>query len=172
MVIIHSIIISMSTTKIFIYGVPGVGKTYYSHQLSKNLNLPIIEGDKVKKSTGVVLGTCQAYKKFGPLNQTNVIKGLLYVRDLYRTALIDKIANKNEFILECAFLDPLSFIKVGRVILMTSQDEKLHRTYYLKHRDKLLDLSGDEFAAARIIQEYLIKEAIKLNIEITDNGAN
>ena len=35
--------------RIFIYGVPGVGKTYFSKSLGRELNLSVVEADKIKK---------------------------------------------------------------------------------------------------------------------------
>ena len=71
--------------KIFIYGVPGSGKTYISQKMSDNLKLPLFEADTLKEelkklttkedSPFLFLGTCQAYRHFGELNDENVIKG-------------------------------------------------------------------------------------------------
>ncbi|OGG06859.1 hypothetical protein A2872_00550 [Candidatus Gottesmanbacteria bacterium RIFCSPHIGHO2_01_FULL_42_12] len=149
---------------IFIYGVPGSGKTYYSKQLSKKLNVPHVEADKwVKKK----YGTCQAFKLFGPLNETNAIKGLLAVRGETREN-VRKLLAKNESIFEGAFLDPNDLTLLGKVILLVVPDEKQHRKQFYAHREKLLDFSGGEFRAARMIQDYLITEAKKLGIEILE----
>lgn len=151
--------------KIFIYGVPGSGKTYYSKQLSKKLNIPIIEADKkIKKK----YGTCQAFKKFGPLNITNAIKGLLAVRDETRE-WVRKLITESDFILEGAFLDPNDLNNFDKLILLVTTDEKQHKKQFLTHREKLLDFSGEEFKSARIIQDYLITEAKKLGVEIVVN---
>lgn len=152
--------------KIFIYGVPGAGKTYFSKALGKELNLSIFEGDKLKKGEP---GTCQAYKLFGDLNEENVIKGLMFVRNALKETVNNEIEKHESLILEAAFLDPNELKNKGRIILVTNQDEKKHKEYFLKHREKLLDFKGNEFKAARIVQEYLIKEAEKLDIEIISN---
>src|SRR5437879_822303 len=71
--------------------------------------------------------------------------------------------------MEGAFLNPTSLKKLGQVILLTTLDEKLHKKHFLKHREKLLDLRGKEFKAARMNQEFLIEEAKKLKIQIINN---
>ncbi|EKD62336.1 MAG: hypothetical protein ACD_52C00215G0004, partial [uncultured bacterium] len=167
------------TGKIFIYGVPGVGKTYFSKVLGKHLNMPIIEMDRLKrkvrkgksknKSPFLYLGTCKAYQKFGDLNDKNVVKGLLAVRSAFRKAVTDEVKKYSAAIFEGAFLDPQPLKQLGRPILLTATNEKVHRKQFLHHIDRLLDLKGNEFKSARMVQEYLIKEAEKLNIQIVDN---
>ena len=165
-----------SDKKVFIYGVPGTGKTYLSKLLGKKLNLPVVEGDKIKsklkqivskkQSPFLYLGTCQAYKEFGELNRENTIKGMLAVRSALSDAVADEIKDRDNFILEGAFLDPNLLIKTGKVILLVVLDEARHKKQFLNHREKLLDFTGNEFKAARIIQDYFIDEAKKLGVEI------
>lgn len=157
--------------RIFIYGVPGAGKTYYSKVLGNKLNLPVFEADKIKKSFSKfeTLKTCLAYKKFGALTLENVIKGLLLVRDTYRTVVEKEILKGSDFIMEGAFLDPNFLIEFGKPILLVTSDENKHLSQFLKHREKLLDFHKNEFRAARMIQNYLISEAEKLGIEIIEN---
>lgn len=160
---------------IFIYGVPGTGKTYYSKLLGKQLGLPVIEGDKIKNIARkgrpknqfpfLYLGTCQAYQVFGELNQVNAIQGLKEVREALRPFVIEEIKKQNSFILEAAFLDPNELQQFGKVILLTLTDENLHKKRYLSHREKILDFSANEFKTARIIQKFLIEEAEKLGIQ-------
>ena len=70
--------------RIFIYGVPGAGKTFYSKMLGKKLMIPVFEADKLKRKPLPKLTTCLAYKTFGKQTAENVIKGLMLVRDTYR----------------------------------------------------------------------------------------
>ncbi|MEK7164254.1 MAG: hypothetical protein AAB768_03900 [Patescibacteria group bacterium] len=155
--------------KIFIYGVPGSGKTYYSKLLGKKLNLLVFEADKLKKGPLPKLSTCLAYEIFGKLTTKNVIKGLLLVRDTYRETVEQEIMKHDDLIMEGAFLDPNSLLRFGKPILLVTLDETKHKKQYLKHREKLLDFQGNEFRAARAIQEYLIIEAARLGIEIIAN---
>src|SRR5260221_10200244 len=102
--------------KIIIYGVPGAGKTYFSKSLAKELSIPVFEADKIKdklrktkskeKFPFLYLGTCLAYKSFGELNEENVIRGLLAVRETLNLAVIDELQSHKYIIIEGAFLDP------------------------------------------------------------------
>lgn len=167
---------------IFIYGVPGVGKTHYSKILRKKLGLSIIEADKIKRkarenkprkeSPFLYLGTCLAYKQFGELNEENVIKGLMAVRNALMEAVETEIKTNEDTIIEGAFLDPNSLNKFGKVILLTTSDEQKHKKQFLKHREKLFDFKGNEFKAARILQEYSVNEAKNLGIEIINNNGD
>lgn len=77
--------------KHFIYGVPGVGKTHYSKQLSQRLQIEVYELDqlrdkakeehKIEEKPFLYLGTTQAYTKFGELNCETAIQGLLAISD-------------------------------------------------------------------------------------------
>lgn len=156
--------------KTFVYGVPGSGKTYYSRALGKKFNIPVFEADKLKKkSFSRILSTCLAYTEFGDFSPENVIKGLLLVRDTYREVVEQEIIKYTDVIMEGAFLDPNSLLGFSKPILLICSDEAKHKSQYLKHREKLLDFQGNEFRAARIIQKYLVSEAINLNIEVVDS---
>jgi 2-phosphoglycerate kinase len=167
---------------VFIYGVPGVGKTHYSKIIGKELGISIIEADKIKRKARenkpkreypfLYLGTCLAYKQFGELNKENAIKGLLTVRNALREAVEAEINTNEDMIIEGAFLDPNLVKGFGRVILITSIDEQKHKKQFLRHREKLFDFKGNEFKAARILQEYLINEAKSLGVEIVNNDGN
>ncbi len=170
----------MNANKILIYGVSGSGKTYFSKKLGKQLGLPVFEADKIKDKLRetkkkeeypfIYLGTCQAYRYFGELNKENVIKGLLSVREALNQAVIDELQKHDQIIMEGAFFDPDSLKNLGRVILLTTIDEKRHRKQFLSHREKMLDIKNNQFKAARIIQGYLIEEAKSLGLEIIDSN--
>ena len=157
--------------KIFIYGVPGAGKTYYSKLLGKKLDLPVFEADKLKKKVFPFqnLSTCLAYKEFGGLTPENAKKGLFLVRDILRDTVEKEILKNSDLIMEGAFLDPNSLIKFGKPILLVTTDKDKHKRQFLKHREKLFDIYENEFKAARMIQEFLIVEATGLGIEIVEN---
>ncbi|EKD61973.1 MAG: hypothetical protein ACD_52C00327G0002 [uncultured bacterium] len=170
------------TERIFIYGVPGVGKTRLSKIFGKNFNMPVVEMDRIKRKARkgktkdrfpfLYLGTCKAYCKFGGLNKENTIKGLIAVRLALRKAVADEAKKYTAAIFEGAFLDPYSLKRLGRPILLTTANEKRHRIQFLYHVDRLLDLKSSEFKSARMIQEYLTEEAKILNIEIVDNSTS
>lgn len=48
-------------------------------------------------------------------------------------------------------------------------DEDRHRRQFLHHREKMLDIAMNEFKAARMVQEYLLKEAQRLSVDILNN---
>jgi|SRR3989338_49402 len=164
--------------KIFIYGVPGSGKTYISQKMSDNLKLPLFEADTLKEelkklttkedSPFLFLGTCQAYRHFGELNDENVIKGLKAVRQALAESVAKEVQNHKAVIIEGAFLDPNLLKDLGRLILVITSDEEQHRRQFFQHREKSED-NISEFKAVRIIQNFLINEAKALNIEIKEN---
>jgi 2-phosphoglycerate kinase len=157
--------------KYFIYGVPGVGKTSYSKVLAKKHNLVVIEGDNIKRQVGKEkLATCKAYKQFGELNQANVEKGLLLVRETLLAAVEDTIKQSDNFVLEAAFLDPVRLRKFGKIILLTTTDQNQHKKQFLHHPEKLLDVKNNEFRAARMLQKFMLKEAKRLKIEIINSN--
>ena len=156
--------------RIFIYGAPGVGKTYYSKILSRQTGYSVIAGDRIKKKLGIKIGTCQAFKKFGDLNRGNVIKGLFFVRKTLKSAVLKETTKSDAIILEGAFLDPQQLLPLGRVILLTTTDENQHKKQFRHHLEYLFDIHGTGFKAARIIQDYLLNEAKKLGVEILDSS--
>ncbi len=170
----------MFENRIFIYGVPGVGKTYYSKILGEKLNLPVMEGDTIKRKYRkdkdkkthpfLYLGTCKAYREFGKLNEENVIKGLIAVREELNKVVLDEIKKHEKLILECAFFNPETLKDLGHLILLITKDENAHRKQFLHHLEKRFDIEEKEFKAARLAQEYLIQEANKLGVEIIDNN--
>ncbi|OGN09579.1 MAG: hypothetical protein A3J46_02360 [Candidatus Yanofskybacteria bacterium RIFCSPHIGHO2_02_FULL_41_11] len=164
--------------KFFIYGVPGSGKTYISQKLSKDLNLPLFEADTIKdelrqsttkeESPFLFLGTSQAYRHFGELNQENIIKGLQAVRRSLSERVLKEVQSRNKVVMEGAFLDPNLLGDFGKLILVVTSDEKQHQNQFSHHREKT-DESVNEFKAARIIQDFLISEAKDLGVEIKEN---
>ncbi|OGN03339.1 MAG: hypothetical protein A2651_02545 [Candidatus Yanofskybacteria bacterium RIFCSPHIGHO2_01_FULL_42_12] len=163
---------------VFIYGVPGSGKTYISHKMSGNLSLPLFEADTLKEglrkvttkeeSPFLFLGTSQAYRHFGEFNKDNVIKGLKAVRRALAESVAEEVKNHNEVIMEGAFLDPNLLKDLGKLILVITSNEEQHRKQFFQHREESED-NISEFEAARIIQDFLIDEAKGLNVEIKEN---
>ena len=166
--------------KIFIYGVPGSGKTTFSLDLKEKMGYPLVEGDilrtlaqkdKTKEEDPFAyMGITGAFRKFGDLTEENVIKGLKAVRKNMIPYIQEEIEKyPNELILECAFLDPEQVTSKGKIILLTKKDEESHRKQFFTHREEN-EKSLEHFKAARIIQDYLMEEAKKYNVEIVENN--
>jgi len=170
--------------KVFIYGVPGSGKTYFSRQLCHKINYKLIEADKLRdslqknttkeKNPFIFLGTCQAYQCFGKQTQENVVKGLQAVRATFSEIINEKIDEYKEgFIMEGAILDPqeLSKVKNATIICLITKSGIQHKNQFFKHRTKNSE-AMDEFVGARMIQEFLVEEANEYNIFILKNINN
>jgi 2-phosphoglycerate kinase len=163
---------------IFVYGVPGAGKTYGSGILKNKLGFSLLEADILRaeaqkdktpdKDPFLFVGTCQAYKYFGKINRENCIKGLVAVREAMGPIVEDRMRGSVDLIVDGAFLDPNELKDYGKMILITAVDEEKHRRDYFQNRPHEQD-KIDEFNSARLVQEYLIKEAQDLNIKIIDN---
>ncbi len=164
--------------KVFIYGVPGSGKTSLSQKIADDLNLPLFEADGLKdkfrklttkeESPFLFLGTSQAFSFFGDLNTENVIRGLKAVR-VALSDVVNKEVQSHDEVVEGAFLDPNLLKNYGKLILVITSDEKQHRNQFFKHRENN-ETSLEEFKAARIIQDFLINEAKNLGVEIMENN--
>ncbi len=166
--------------KTFIYGAPGTGKTTYSINLKKQNNFPLVEGDtlRVLAQNGktkqdepfAYMGISGAFRKFGDLTEENVIKGLKAVRN-NMTEYINQEIKKypNELIFECAFLDPEQVVGKGEIILLIKEDEESHKKQFFMNREEN-EKSLEHFKASRIIQNYLIEEAKKFQIEVIENN--
>lgn len=164
--------------KVFIYGVPGSGKTYLSQKIANDLNLPLFEADTLKEplrrlttkeeSPFLFLGTNQAFSQFGKLNTENVARGLKAVRRALSDAVNKEIQGRDKVVVEGAFLDPNLLKNDGKLILIITSSEKQHRDQFFKNRKENQE-NLEEFKAARINQEFLIKEAQNLNVEIMEN---
>ncbi len=163
---------------VFIYGVPGSGKTHLSQLLQAKLGIPLLEADILRaeaqknttkeKDPFLFVGTCQAYKNFGELNSENCIRGLKAVRDALKDEVLSKLINYRG-IVEGAFLDPHILRGQGQMQLIVTRDEARHKNYFFQHRPESQE-NLDEFRAARLVQDYLIQEATELGIGIIENN--
>lgn len=171
-----------SIKKYFILGAPGVGKTTFSQLLHTKLNIPLVEGDYLREILAqkekteeqdpfVYVGTKEAFRKFGDLTEENVIKGLHAVRKSMESYVEKEISLHDKIVLEAAFLEPSHVIKYGKVILVTCSDEEKHKLQFFEHRNKTF-FNEEGFKAARILQQYLIKEARKYNLLIIENDGD
>lgn len=165
---------------IFVYGVPGSGKTTYSLELKKKIGYDYIEADYLREDFAqkdktkeedpfVYLGTIEAYREFGELTKENVLSGLKAVRKSMAPYVLQETERHDEnLIMEGAFLDPVELADKGRLMLIVTTDEPRHRTQYFQHRDEN-ESNIEQFKATRIIQDFLIEEAKKYLVEIIEN---
>lgn len=163
---------------IYIYGVPGSGKTTLAKMLSTSLGIEYFEADQVRTVAQAgktsdsdpfcFLPTTEAYTAIGKRSPENVINGLLEVRRALGNFVDREIATREDVIVEAAFLDPERLRTNGRLILLTILAESQHRERFLVHRTEE-SLSNGQFENARILQDYLITEARRLNIDILSN---
>jgi 2-phosphoglycerate kinase len=163
---------------VFIYGVPGAGKTAFSCALARGSGTPLVEADGLREKIShdknsddpfVRIGTSEAFREFGTLSLENTLKGLHAVRKSMAPYVKTEIEHRpTPIIMEGAFLDPASLpVKSLRVFLATS-DISRHRVQYFSHRDETPE-TLEAFTAARIIQEYLAKESKDLPVIAIEN---
>lgn len=163
----------------FIYGVPGSGKTFISKEMQTKLGWSLFEADSLRKIAQenatkedepfTFLGTCQAYRKFGELNDGNAIKGLIAVRKKLAPFVLKKVNQIDKTIIEAAFLDPSQLSGLGECLLVVTANEKRHQQHFFEHRVNNQE-TQEEFRTARIIQDFLIKEAKNKFIKILENN--
>jgi len=78
--------------RIFIYGVPGSGKTTIGRVLAARLGYRFVEADRVREHAQgsspqprqdpfLFLGTTEAWRPFGELSHRTAVEGLMAVRD-------------------------------------------------------------------------------------------
>jgi 2-phosphoglycerate kinase len=172
----------MNPNKIFIYGVPGAGKTTLSQELQKELGYPLVEADELRsiaqkeyseaEKPFLYLPTTDAFKYFGEFSEENIIKGLQEVRTAltpYVEAEISK--HPDTLIMESAFLNPFVLKNQGQLILIATSDEQKHSNQFFEHRKNNGD-TLEKFRSARIIQNYLLEEAHQNGVIIIENSSS
>lgn len=165
--------------KIFLYGVPGSGKTSIAKELHKILGYKDIKLDRIR--TRAQIGktaqsdpflfnfTTSAWRQFGELSNKNAIKGLLAVRKSMKTFIIDEIQKyAKPIIAEAAFLDPSTVDMEGQYFLIICSDKSKHYNQFFIHREKSPE-TDQQFEAAKYIEKFLIEEAERLGVLIIDN---
>jgi|SRR5665213_2308861 len=168
--------------KVLIYGAPGVGKSSTTQLLGDLLDLPIFEGDYLREHVAqqqkseaedpfLYVGTKEAWKKFGDFNPDNVIKGLLAVRKSMLNYVNRELSTHKSIIFEVSFLTPQIYSDEFPLILLVTHDESKHRKQFFSKRPES-HITEQGFTAARIIQDYLIKEASDLNVYIVENSTS
>jgi 2-phosphoglycerate kinase len=168
-------------TKYFIYGVPGVGKSTIASQMAGKERLLYIELDNVRARAQKIVSrneepfvyeySTEAWKKFGVLNKDNAVKGFLAVRQAFQKYIAEEL-NKYSvgYIAEAVYVDPNLVTKDNHaaITLIVAKNEALHYSHFFLHRDHSEE-EDNQFKAARFVQDYLIKEADRLGINLAEN---
>lgn len=166
--------------KFYIYGVPGVGKTYLSHRLAEATNYPLVELDSLRteaqsretreQNPFVYLGTSEAYSEHGDFTKENIVKGLKSVRRAMSQYVSDKIDSLGDsYLVEGAFIDPNSFNTIAKGILVVQRDETKHFNQFFQNREKTQH-NITSLQIAQEIQAFLIEEARSLNVIVMESG--
>lgn len=161
---------------LFVYGVPGVGKTHWTRNHTKENDIQLIELDSVRykaqadytldENPFAYLGTTDAYKALGIRNTKNITQGLREVRKTLQPYIIEEILKqKTSYLAESAFIDPLQVNNYGEPILIIKKYRRFHRRQFFQNREKSKYMRRN-FRTARILQKYLIKEASEQDIQI------
>jgi len=167
---------------IFLYGVPGVGKTYLSQKIKKQYNYSVVEADTIRQSAQngkdrakdpfFFLGTTEAYKQFGEPTKQNAMKGLMAVRKVMHPYIIRHLQNQTtDLIIEGAFITPSLCRAYGPLYLVINQNAKIYEMRFFEHRERNQEMLIS-FKNAVTIQNYLIEEAYGLSIPLVTSNDN
>ena len=159
-------------SKIFIYGVPGAGKTSFSTALKAKLGYPLVEADYLRGSVAqveksreqdpfVYLGTTEAWQELGAMTPGAIVDGLQKVRNsMWPYVKNEIVRHADDLIMEAAFLNPNKVSEYGQPVLVVTSDELAHERQYFEHRERTA-YNLETFKAARVIQGYLLTEVQK-----------
>lgn len=167
--------------KIFLYGVPGVGKSTLAKQLAQHLGYDYIELDTVRPNAQHLVTqeeapfvyeyTTEAWRHFGELSSKTAVQGFLAVRHALTPFITSELEkHPDNFVAEAVYLDPNAFMPQGAsCFLITSPDQNQHFSQFFVRRPRTEDEENNQFKAARWMQDHLISEAKKLGLDIIDN---
>lgn len=172
----------MVNKNIFLFGVPGSGKTTVAHELQKILGYENLELDQVRREAQIGKDeqtypflfnfTTSAWQKFGKLSEDSAIKGLLAIREAIQPFVLKEVKRHHRpVIAEAAFLDPSIISQMGQCFLITCPDKSQHYNQFFVHRNQSSE-TDLQFEAAKFIEEYLIQEAKRLDTPILVNSKN
>jgi len=160
--------------RIYIYGVPGTGKSTLAKEVARSIHCRFVELDAVRPIAQAKVNiyqepflyeyTTEAWKKFGPLNYKNVVKGLVGIRQAFKPFIEQELAKySGNVIAEAVFVEPSE-----SAVLITNSDEELHYNNFFVHRKRNKD-ADLQFQAARLMQDFLIQEAKEKSLTIVEN---
>ena len=170
---------SIHKRRLFLYGVPGVGKTHLARRLHQITGLPLLEADRLRdaaqmmhppdKEPFLYCGTTEAYRQFGGRpSEGTIARGLNAAREALQPFVTAYLNEHPEgAILEAAFLDPRLLRPLGRPVLLICSRRIQHGWRSRQHRP-LTASSPVAMGVARRLQRYLIGEAEQLGIAILD----
>jgi 2-phosphoglycerate kinase len=167
---------------VFLYGVPGAGKTYLGEKLKKRYNFDLVDADTIQerarngkdkqKEPFLFHDITEAYKEFGDPTKENVIKGLKAVREVMHPYIIGHLQSQTiDMIVEGSFVTPSLCRAYGPLYLVINQNPKIYEMRFFEHREKTPEMLT-AFQNARIMQNYLMEEAYGLSIQIITSDDN
>ncbi len=161
---------------VYIYGVPGTGKSTVAKTVARHLKYRFVELDDIRPIAQSKVNvsqepflyeyTTEAWRRFGSLNYENVVRGLTHIRDAFEPFIWDYLNGYREnAIAEAVFVKPQA-----SSILIVNTNEDLHYSNFFVHRKHGED-ADLQFKAARLMQDFLILEANEKGISVVQNDS-
>lgn len=170
-----------SVSKTILYGVPGVGKSTIAKALASHTNTEYVELDAVRPAAQkqaprsaepfVYAFTTDAWQHFGDFSRENVTAGFQAVRQAMEKYVYAKLADKQSYVAEAAFINPHALTPDAMLYLITVPDAEQHYSQFFVHRPRSRE-EDLQFEAARFMQDFLIGEAERLGVQQIANSGN
>jgi len=165
-----------SACRLYLYGVPGVGKTHLARRLSAQTDAGLFEADALRDlalsqaagphDPALDRGTTEAYRLYGAPNPENILRGLTDVRAALSPWLVARLRDHPDAaITEAAFLEPASLLAWGQPCLLCCPRLRQHARRFFRHRPWRFS-SLRSFWVARRLQLLLLTEAHRLGIPV------